>query len=123
MRSGAADTRRMEELLAGRVAWRRKSLRQQYVGRLLVLPDRLRLVGREPAFGIDVALSIPFGQITGVREATRSERVLGDTGVVLELAGSEPVVLRELGSAAGPRSLARELSVLVSRPPELAVSA
>jgi len=120
----SAETQTMNELLAERVAWRRKSQGHQYVGLLLALPDRLRLVGREPTFGIDVALSIPFTEIESVRPATRAtEKVLGEPGVTLELAGSEPIFLRELGSRREPRRLAETLSLIASPRPELATSA
>jgi hypothetical protein len=116
------DSLTMSETTAERVAWRRRSLGQQYVGRLLVLPDRLRLVGRETSSGLDVTLSIPFGEIDGVRRADRAaERVLGEAGLVVELAGSDPIFLRELGSR-GSRSLARLLATVVA-PRSLAVSA
>jgi hypothetical protein len=112
----------MSEATVERIAWRRRSLGQQYVGRLLVLPDRLRLVGRETSSGIDVTLSIPFGEIDSVRRADRAaERVLGEAGVVVELAGSDPIFLRELGSR-GSRSLARLLASVVAPHSELAVS-
>jgi len=104
----------MDELLAERVAWRRKSFDRQYMGRLFLLPDRLRLVGREPWLGIEMALSIPFSKVRRVRTAARSaERVLGEGGVVLVLDESEPVFLRELDPGGDPRSLARAIEVAV----------
>jgi len=113
----------MTEMTAERIAWRRRSLRQQYVGRLLVLPDRLRFVGRDSASGIDVALSIPFAEIGAVRSSERAdERVLGEAGVVVELAGSEPIFLRELGSPRGSRRLARRLAAVVVPPTPVAAS-
>src|SRR5689334_18048248 len=87
----------MNEVLANHVAWRRKNIRHQYVGRLEAMFDRIRLIGRAPEFGIDVALSIPFEQITAVRHARgAAEAVLGARGLVLELASAEPIFLRDL---------------------------
>src|SRR5438874_5123286 len=115
----------MNDVPAGRVAWRRGSLRQQYVGRLFLLPDRLRLVGRESTSGIDVALSIPFAEIESVRPATHAvEKVLGEPGVILELAGSsEPILLCELGAWRMPRRLAEAFSSAASPRPRLAAGA
>src|SRR5439155_8374402 len=105
----------MDEALTERVAWRRKSLDRQYLGRLFVLPDRLRLVGREPSLGIEMALSIPFSKVRLVRAARRrAERVLGETGVVLDLADSEPIFLRDLDPGGDPDSLCRALAAAVS---------
>jgi hypothetical protein len=96
--------------LAERIAWRRRSAQHQYVGRLQALSDRLRLVGREPESGIDVALSIPFREIETIRASGRAaERVFGEPGIVVELVESEPIFLRELGSPRAPGLLAREL--------------
>jgi hypothetical protein len=120
----ADETFSMDEQLVDRIAWRRRSRRQQYLGRLLLLPDRLRLVGRDAEWGIDVALSIPFGEIEAVRAAaSATESVLGEAGIVVELAGSEPIFLRELGSRGEPRRLATRLSSVVAPRPDLAVSA
>ncbi len=88
----------MNEVLTSYVAWRRRNIRHQYVGQLEAMVDRIRLIGRAPEFGIDVALSIPLDQITRVRSARGTgEAVLGERGIVLELARAEPIFLRELG--------------------------
>src|SRR5205814_3961691 len=79
MGSGRRPTtlRVMNDVLADHVAWRRRNIRHQYVGRLEAMVDRIRFIGRAPEVGIDVALSIPFEQITRVRPAHgASEAVL-----------------------------------------------
>jgi hypothetical protein len=100
----------MNEVLAEHVAWRRKNIRHQYVGRLEAMSDRIRLIGRAPELGIDVALSIPFEQVTSVRDArVAGEAVLGARGIVLELARAEPIFLRELVDGIAPSRLLRSL--------------
>jgi hypothetical protein len=102
--------REMNEVLADHVAWRRKSIRHQYVGRLEALGDRIRLIGRVPELGIDVALSIPFEQITRIRAGHGAgEGIFGARGIVLELGSAEPIFLRELGDGTGPTRLLRLL--------------
>jgi hypothetical protein len=96
----------MNATLAEYIAWRRRNVRHQYVGRLEAVSDRIRFVGRAPELGIDVALSIPLEQIEGVRYAESSaEQVLGERGVVLELTGTEPIYVRELGQSTNPARL------------------
>ena len=105
-----ATLRVMNEVLANHVAWRRKNIRHQYVGRLAAMDDRIRFIGRAPELGIDVALSIPFEQITSMRDARGAgEAVLGARGLVLELASAESIFLRELGDGIAPSRLLRAL--------------
>src|SRR3954465_7709936 len=109
-----ADTSTVRELSA-RVAWRRQSVQHQYVGRLLALPDRLRLVGHDPSFGFDVALSVPFAEIERISPALHAwGGVLGELGLRIEIVGASPIFLRELGSRGGPARLARRLEAAIS---------
>ena len=107
----------MNEALAARVAWRRRRTPHHYVGTLATTDAGLRLDGREPATGIELSLSIPFSEIEQVRASNGSVDLLaGEPAVVLQLAGSEPVLLCEVGQ--GPQKaseLARKLSRLLER--------
>ena len=80
------------------VTWRRED-GPDYLGTVAVADCCVRLVGRDPESGIDVSLSVPFGEI---------EHVSGDAAdvVVLELTGSSPIRVR----GAGADSLRYELS-------------
>ena len=84
------------------VAWRRRGMRQGYVGSLLASVDGIRLTGRQPRTGVDVALSIPLGEVDHVDVA--------DAGVVLDLAESRAIVLSPI--AATSHMLARSLGAL-----------
>ena len=105
---GVRDTRR--------VAWRRQYAQRHYVGYATVTESSVRLVGREQATGIDVALSIPHTAIAAVRVGDGStELVDGGQTVVLELRDEEPIYVRPLGrarsiSTASPASSARARS-------------
>ena len=69
---------------------------RRYVGSVSRGPEAVRLTGRDPVSGIDVALSIPIGGIehVGVAEPVTVD---GDQYVVLDLARSEAIELRPLG--------------------------
>lgn len=87
----------MSTVLAPRIAWRRQNVPHHYVGALSVSGEELRLSGREPSTRIEVALSIPFEEIEDVRLAAgpAGDRA-GGSSVVLVLAGSGSIVLREV---------------------------
>jgi hypothetical protein len=106
----------MNELLAERIAWRRKGVDHHYVGVLAGRPDGLVLTGREPATGIEVVLTIPFPEIEDVHLASGDEeRLVGEPAVVLELAESAPILLREIGlGQLRPKALALRLAKLVA---------
>ena len=88
----------MSAVFAQRVAWRRRHVRHHYVGTLTESADAIRLEGREPCTRIDVELSIPFEEIERVRVAeSADESVVGERAVVLELVGSDDILLREIG--------------------------
>lgn len=104
---------------------RRRTIPHHYLGALTASADQVRLSGRDPAMGIEVSLSIPLSEIRSVRtSASASENVRGAGAVVLELAGSEAMCLREVGGGS-PDSLARTLAALVRshRPAERAAVA
>ena len=102
-----------------KIAWRRGERGPVYVGSVSRGADTIRLTGRDPILGIDVALSIPVGEIEyiGVSEATIGSI---DTGpvVVLDLSESEPIHLRPVGAGSSPdvRLLARALGALTHAP-------
>jgi hypothetical protein len=96
-----------------RIAWRRLHAAHDYVGTLATTEAGVRLDGREPSSGIELSLSIPFSEIEGVSASNGSCGIAGESAVVLELAGSEPVLVREVGP--GPQAteqLVRRLSRL-----------
>jgi hypothetical protein len=108
----------MRKSLAERVVWRRQGVRHHHVGMLSAGEEAIRLTGRDALSGVEVALSIPLGEINDVRVGgSGDERIAGERCVVLELAGSEAIFLRELGG--GPlhvQVLARSLGALTSTP-------
>jgi hypothetical protein len=78
--------------------WRRRGVSRQYVGTLTTADGSLRLCGRDPETDIDVWLRVPFEEIESVRVSNEPPEVLsGEPCVVLELAGSEAICLREVG--------------------------
>jgi hypothetical protein len=59
------------------------------------------LRGREPATGIELSLSIPCSEIEDVGTSNGSSDLLvGGPSVVVSLAGSQPVLLREIDPSA-----------------------
>ncbi|PWU23291.1 MAG: hypothetical protein C5B48_08840 [Candidatus Rokuibacteriota bacterium] len=107
----------MHEDALGSVAWRRRHTRYHYVGTLAATDSGLRLEGRDPATGIELALSIPFSEIEAVLAPNGSGDVLvGEPALVLRLAGSDPVLMCETDP--GPEhtaALATRLSSLLER--------
>lgn len=99
-------------VFAQRVAWRRLGMSRDYVGTLWLGEDGVRLVGREPESGIELALAIPFDEIEAVRvPPAGEERLGGDESVVLDLAGSGSLVLREIsGGPSGRGKLVARLT-------------
>jgi hypothetical protein len=95
----------------GRVAWRRRHASRHYVGYVVVGDDAVCLAGDELGTGIHAVLSIPSGAIRLTRIGrTPSEEVVGEKGVVLELADDEPIYVRPIRpSALGLDELARKL--------------
>ena len=71
-------------LLIDKIAWRRRGSSIDYFGSLRVGDDGIQLTGREPSSGIEVALSIPPGELADVHVSV-SERAARDLVVVLEL--------------------------------------
>jgi hypothetical protein len=109
----------MTEGLAEKIAWRRRGVRRPYVGTLAV-DGGITLSGRDPVSGVEVVLSIPLAEVNEVRLAGPGDELLaGERCVVLDLADSEAILLREVGE--GPlhiHVLARTLGALThaSRP-------
>ncbi len=106
-----------KEVLAEKIAWRRRCVNRHYVGALWAGEEGIRLTGRDPSSGVEVALSIPLEEIERVRVSGPGDELLaGERCVVLELAVSEAIFLREVG--VGPlhvHVLARKLSALTQR--------
>ena len=88
----------MNEMIADRVAWRRKGLQHHYVGTLAARDDGIVLAGREPATGIEIVLTIPFAEVEGLHLSWgEQESLVGEPSVVVELADSPSILLREIG--------------------------
>jgi hypothetical protein len=103
----------MRETLVKKVAWHRNGVPRNFVGSLRAGDEGIRLSGRDPASGVAVALSIPPDEVGRVRVSASGEEVAGEPCVVLELAESEAIFLREVG--VGPNQvtlLARRLGAL-----------
>jgi hypothetical protein len=112
----------MSETDGSKVAWRRGERGPTYVGAVSGGDDTIRLTGRDPILGIDVALSIPLREIEYVGVAERPpDAVDGGPYVVLDLPGSEPIHLRPVGgNSLGVHQLARALGALTAAPTVLA---
>jgi len=108
----------MKEGFSEKVAWRRKGVRRPYVGRLEAGDGSITLSGRDPVSGVSVVLSIPLTEVDDVRVAGPRDGLLpGERYVVLDLAVSEAIYLREVGE--GPlhiHVLARTLGALTHAP-------
>ncbi|MGE5274036.1 MAG: hypothetical protein ACM3QU_09815 [Verrucomicrobiota bacterium] len=113
----------MSETNGVKIAWRRGERGPVYVGSVSRAGGTIRLTGRDPILGIDVALSIPAGEIEyiGVAEAAVGSIDAGPV-VVLDLPESEPIHLRPVGggSSLDVHLLARALGALTLAPTVLA---
>lgn len=106
----------MTEQTVDRIAWRRRGRRGQYVGALAAGDAGIRLTGRDTASGLEISLAIPFEEIAGAHVSrTRAESLGGQRAVVIELADSDPILVREVG--VGPshvHALARRLAAVTA---------
>lgn len=90
----------MENALVERIAWSRQGSGRPCIGTMRVDDGGIELAGRDPVSGVEVSLSIPLTEVEEVHTGSP-----GDRCVVLELAASEPILLRWIGTArigAGP---------------------
>jgi hypothetical protein len=109
------------DTLSERIFWSRRGAHCAFVGTLRAGDDGIRLTGRDPRSGLDVALSIPLGEVHQVHVAPADEGSAGDTNVVVELAGAEPILLRRVGARPlQTEMLARRLGALL-QPPRLLI--
>jgi hypothetical protein len=107
----------MSETDGLKIAWRRGWCGPTYVGAVSRGDDSIRLTGRDPILGIDVALTIPVHEVVYVGVA---ETGAGPV-VVLDLSGSEPIHLRPLGGRSlDVHLLAQALGALTPAPAVLA---
>jgi hypothetical protein len=114
-----------ETLIGQKIAWRRETAQSHYIGELWGCVTGIRLAGRDPQTGIEVTLSIPYAEIGRIRVSNDwTERVVGERCVVLELTGSTPILVREVGL--GPidaRALAERIAMLAAIDSRTAVAA
>lgn len=104
----------MSETASAKIAWRRGRRGPTYVGAVSRGSDTIRLTGRDPILGIDVALSIPVEEIEDidVEEAAAGSND-GGAFVVLDLTESEPILLRPVGgSSLDVQLLARTIGLV-----------
>jgi hypothetical protein len=88
----------MNETIASKIEWRRRGAGPTYVGVVSSGPEAVRLAGRDPLSGIDVTLSIPVSEIERVGVTDSGESALDGDRVVLDLADSEAIELRPVGT-------------------------
>jgi hypothetical protein len=121
-RRPAGDSDSMQQHDVPRIAWRRGDTGATYVGSVSRTPEAIRLKGRDAVLGIDVVLKVPLAEIeyVGVSEPAAGSSV-ADPCVILDLAESEPIYLRPLGSTlVHVHLLARALGALTPAPAVLA---
>jgi hypothetical protein len=107
----------MSETDGAKIAWRRGERGPIYVGAVSRGEDSIRLTGRDPILGIDVALSIPLEEVEYIGVAETGTGAF----VVLDLSGSEPIHLRPIGGhSLDVHLLARTLGTLTPGPTVLA---
>jgi hypothetical protein len=106
---------------ASRIAWRRGDAGPTYVGTVSRGPEAIRLAGRDPVLGIDVALSIPIDEVGFVGVSEPGESIDGAHCVILELVDSEAIFLRPVGGTSmHVHLLARALGAATRAPAVLA---
>jgi hypothetical protein len=111
----------MSETDIAKIAWRRGEHGPIYVGTVSRGEDTIRLTGRDPILGIDVALSIPLEEIEDLAAETAAGAAYGGPFVSLDLIGSEPIHLRPIGGRSlDVQLLARALGALTPAPTVLA---
>jgi hypothetical protein len=111
----------MSETDSAKIAWRRGEHGPIYIGAVSRGEDTIRLTGRDPILGIDVALSIPLEEIEFVAAETAAGAADGGPFVSLDLIGSEPIHLRPIGGRSlDVHLLARALGALTPAPTVLA---
>jgi hypothetical protein len=97
-----------------KITWSRRGAHTDFVGSLQAGDDGIRLTGRDPRSGLDVALSIPPSEVEQVYVVGAN----GDPFVVVELARAEPIHVRRVGPGSGQAQLlARKLRMLSKRRP------
>jgi len=83
---------------ATKVAWRRGDGGATYLGWVARGPEAIRLSGRDAVLGIDVTLSVPIDEIERIGVSESADESVGAECVIVDLACSEPIYLRPLGS-------------------------
>jgi len=114
----AAIVRAMDDLTAQRITWRRSCVRRPYVGTLSASADGIVLTGRDSVSGFEIMLSIPLDEVEEVHVSRSADEQLGgERSVVLQLAESDPILLRELGIGSSRiHALVRRLGALTGAP-------
>lgn len=88
----------MQQSTASKIAWRRGRSGGTYFGSVSRGPEAIRLSGCDPVLGIDVTLSVPIDEIKRVGLSESADESAGAECVIVDLACSEPIYLRPLGS-------------------------
>jgi hypothetical protein len=108
----------MSETNSAKIAWRRGERGPTYVGTVSRSADTIRLTGRDPILGIDVALSIPIEEIEDVVVEEVAGSIDGSPFVVLGLPTSEPIHLWPVGgSSLDVHLLARTMGLVPESAP------
>ena len=97
-----------------KVSWRRESAPQEYAGYLALARGLVRLLGREEATGIHVALTIPHAAVLAVTAT-------GET-LVIDVADGVPLLVRPAGGKLELAALARRLDAALAAAPLRAAS-
>jgi hypothetical protein len=104
--------------LSESVSWRRRGAGSGFLGFLHADENGLRLCGRDPESGLDIAFSIPSTQVESVQVTPTNGHLDGDLYVVLELDNGPPIHVRKLeGSSLHTQVLARRLRALLGPSP------
>jgi hypothetical protein len=107
------------DTLVDKISWRRRGVMSDFVGSLRANDDGIRLTGRDPRSGLDVMLSIPPPELSGVHVSSANGDGNGNGAlyVVLELEHAQPIFLRQVGgSSLHAQLLARKLGALLPLP-------
>lgn len=115
VRAGSDRDGALVETFIDRIAWSRRGAQHDFVGSLRAGDDGIRLTGRDPRSGLDVALSIPPSEVEQVYVVGAN----ADPFVVVELARAEPILVHRVGpGSVQAHLLTRKLRALLKGRPK-----